>query len=230
MVASLTNAGRLARMNSLTTYWLCRAPGSATEGPFTLGQLKSMYATGAIHAQALICEHGGEEWSEARWMLEAEEKPIQNSVPRVIYVKEKKDKKGSCGCLAALACVIVFAVALNYFGDGVVTEQSAASKAIDLQFDVKRWVRTELADKDAELMGMSEPVLVKGQYYRAVRLRGKNAFGGPVVNDFISSSSTAERITWMESLKKFKETAKYDEDLGEDGAKSVAAALGFSLE
>jgi hypothetical protein len=64
-------------MNSLTTYWLCRAPGSATEGPFTLGQLKSMYATGAISAQALICEHGGQEWSEARWMLEAEEMPVR---------------------------------------------------------------------------------------------------------------------------------------------------------
>lgn len=62
MVASLTNAGRLARMNSLTTYWLCRAPGSATEGPFTLGQLRAMYGSGSITSEAKVCMNGQKNW------------------------------------------------------------------------------------------------------------------------------------------------------------------------
>ncbi len=41
-----------------------------TEGPFTFGQLKAMYQTGAINAEALVCPNGEEEWTEARWMLE----------------------------------------------------------------------------------------------------------------------------------------------------------------
>jgi len=212
------------------TYWLCRAQGSATEGPFTLAQLRAMYAAGTITAEALICEQGAQEWSEASLLLDIDQPAGRQAPPRVVYVKEKKDKNANCGCWTALGCVIVFVVALNYFGDGVVIEKSDADKASDLISDVKRWVRTELADKDAEVMGMSEPALVKGQYYRLVRLRGKNAFGGPVLNDFVSSSSEAESISWMESLKEFRKTAKYDKDLGEDGAKSVATALGFTLD
>lgn len=62
MVASLTKLGKISRMNALTTYWLCRAPGSATEGPFTLGQLRKMHDAGSVTAEAQVCRQGEQEW------------------------------------------------------------------------------------------------------------------------------------------------------------------------
>ena len=100
MVASLTNADRLARMNSLTTYWLCRAPGSATEGPFTLAQLRAMYGSGSIMAEALVCRNGEEEWLGLEDELQAVEISQENKA--AVYeqrrppVKRKRGQKNGC--------------------------------------------------------------------------------------------------------------------------------------
>jgi hypothetical protein len=219
-------------MKPLTTYWLCRTTGAATEGPFTFGQIKAMYQTGAINAEALICPNGEEEWTEARWILEEAEEIVSRPIapaPQVVYVHERKDKRGTCGCMTAVACMVVLLIGLRIMSEGGVSNTSSTDHVIDLNLDVKRWVRSELADKDAEVMLISAPVEVNGEFYRIVRLRGKNAFGGPVVNDFVSSSKEKGSISWMESLKEFKETAKYDKTLGADGAAKVGAALGFTL-
>lgn len=221
-----------ACMKPVTTYWLCRTTGAATEGPFTFGQIKAMYQTGAINAEALICPNGEEEWMEARWMLEAADEARQTPAPapqpQVVYVREKKDKKGTCGCMTAVACLIGLLVVLRIAGGG--SNASSTDYVYDLQADVRRWVRTELADKNAELMGMSEPAAVNGKFYRIVRLRGKNAFGGPVINDFVSISDKAESISWMVSLQQFKKTAKYNHELGPDGVAKIEAALKFKVD
>ncbi len=62
MVAMMAEIRKLARMNSSNTYWLCRAPGAGTEGPFSLGQLRKMYETGALTAEALVCREGQQDW------------------------------------------------------------------------------------------------------------------------------------------------------------------------
>lgn len=61
-LTGLTGLGRMASMNTLTTYWLCRAPGCATEGPFTLGQLRAMHGTGAVNAASVVCRQGEQDW------------------------------------------------------------------------------------------------------------------------------------------------------------------------
>lgn len=57
-------------MNASTTYWLCRAQGSPTEGPFTLGQITSMYAAGSVTARALLSEVGSNAWLDIVELLE----------------------------------------------------------------------------------------------------------------------------------------------------------------
>ena len=232
MVAWLNTFADDASMNALMTYWLSRTPGMETEGPFTIGQLRRMHAAGTITADAQICRHGDDEWIEASYMIEATDEISAGAVmapAQVVYVTPRKSRAGTYGCLTAVGCVVILLVALRLLDNGGSGMNDSINQASDLQLDVKRWVRTELADKDAELMGMSEPVLVKGQYYRIVRLRGKNAFAGPVVNDFVSSSSNAGSIAWMQSLKEFRRTAKYG-SLGADGAAQVAGLLKIGLD
>lgn len=57
-------------MNSPKTYWLCRAPGSATEGPFTLGQITTMFGAGSLTAAAVLCEVDSQEWMGVVELLE----------------------------------------------------------------------------------------------------------------------------------------------------------------
>lgn len=68
-------------MNPLNTYWLIRGPGAAPEGPFTIGQLKAMYRTGAITAEAQLCIRDEEEWTEARYLLEDDD-DMMPAMPR----------------------------------------------------------------------------------------------------------------------------------------------------
>lgn len=89
-------------MNASTTYWLCRAQGSLTEGPFTLTQLRAMYAAGTITVEALVCEHGAQAWSEARWMLDAEQVPEQETA----YIRSRRVRKGGSGCGALVLFLI----------------------------------------------------------------------------------------------------------------------------
>lgn len=50
-------------MNSQTTYWLCRKPGAPDEGPFTMAQLRRMYDSGAVTAEAIVRRDGQGEWT-----------------------------------------------------------------------------------------------------------------------------------------------------------------------
>lgn len=111
-----------------------------------------------------------------------------------------------------------------------VAKDDPASAALDRTLEVRLWMRQNLADANAEMMGMSEPVQVGAEFFRVVRLRGKNGFGGPVINDYISRSNSAESVGWMESLREWRKLARYDKTLGVDGAEKVATSLGFTLE
>jgi len=91
-------------MNSSMTYWLCRAQGSATEGPFTLAQLRAMYAAGTITVQALVCAYGAQEWSEARWMLDAEAQQVPEQ--ETAYIRSRRVTKGGSGCAAMVLFLI----------------------------------------------------------------------------------------------------------------------------
>jgi hypothetical protein len=82
-------------------------------------------------------------------------------------------------------------------------------QAVELQIEAKRWMRGHLSDGEAELMGFGEPEVLWGDTYRIARVRGRNAFGGPVVNDFVLQTS-GQQVVYGWSLKDFIEVKKYE--------------------
>lgn len=111
-------------MNSLITYWLSRTPGAAPEGPFTVGQLKAMYRTGAINAEAQLCPNGEQEWTESRFLLEEDSEDmgpasvatlpplpqasVKDRMRRYDEEFSRREKKKGCnrGCLWSMGIII----------------------------------------------------------------------------------------------------------------------------
>lgn len=85
-------------MNASTTYWLCRAQGSPTEGPFTLGQITSMYGAGSVTAQALLSEVGSNAWLDIVELLEGGGK--------VAFIHSRKLRVGGSTLLAVCLFLI----------------------------------------------------------------------------------------------------------------------------
>lgn len=68
---------RMRGMNALNTYWLSRGPGSATEGPYTLTQLRKMHEAGSVTADAIVCRQGEREWM----ILDSELAALEDTPP-----------------------------------------------------------------------------------------------------------------------------------------------------
>ena len=90
-------------MNSSTTYWLCRAQGCATEGPFTLAQLTTMYGKGAVTAEAMLCEAGSK-----TWMLLVQ---VLDGGGKMAFIQSRKIHTGGSDflqvCLFAIGLVVM---------------------------------------------------------------------------------------------------------------------------
>lgn len=56
---------------------------------------------------------------------------------------------------------------------------------MDRELAARKWVRENLADRDAEVTGITAEGSLRGERYFAAQVRGKNAFGGPVANVFV---------------------------------------------
>jgi predicted nucleic acid-binding Zn ribbon protein len=85
-------------MNGNQTYWLCRAQGCATEGPFTLAQLTTMYGKGAVTAEAMLCEAGSRTWVMLVQVLEGGGK--------VAFIHSRKIRVGGSTLLAVCLFLI----------------------------------------------------------------------------------------------------------------------------
>lgn len=85
-------------MNSLKTYWLSRAPGSAAEGPFTLAQLTAMYGTGSVTAQAVLCEVGADAWIGVVELMEGD--------GQMAFIHSRKNYAGGSTVLAVCLFLI----------------------------------------------------------------------------------------------------------------------------
>ena len=51
---------------------------------------------------------------------------------------------------------------------------------------LREYMRMNIADADAEVLMLSEPVIYHGSVWRVMRFRSKNAFGGPVINEVLA--------------------------------------------
>lgn len=81
----------------------------------------------------------------------------------------------------AVVIIIVGIAVLAMIGRSSIKE----NEGVDLLITAKRWARHNLADRDAEVTGVTSAHTLGGKQYCAMSVRGKNVFGGPVANVFI---------------------------------------------
>ncbi len=201
------------------TYWLSDSRG--VTGPYALSQIRPMWERGGIVASAMVAENNGKE----RW--ESIGAFIRRKEGGGVSVWEGLKKLAVLG-LAAIGVLLAAGFALKKAGDSLTPGDRTESSA-------KRWARSNLADRDAEVVGMGEPHKHQGEIHRVIRIRGKNAFGGPVINDFIAHVSERGDIIFMWRPKEFFEVqrmrirkSKPEAQAGESAAlERFAAALGF---
>jgi len=216
-------------MSGIVTYWLSPSKGAETKGPFTLDQLQKMYDSGLVTAQALVCPNGSEDWIFLHELMGESKARAETSRRRTSSVSTvlKAEKRSGFGCLALFGCaglLMLILIGLSHLGGGF-DDSSEIGKSLSLNSSVKSWMRSNLADGDAEIMGIGDPVLFDDSYYRIVRLRGKNSFGGPVVNDYVAKCFDESHIVWMKSLKDFRENDGFG--LGLQQSRKLATQLGF---
>lgn len=112
----------MAMMNALTTYWLCRAPGADAEGPFTLGQIRKMYDSGAITAEGLVCRDGEDQWTgidDEIAAVEMERGPVARAAPQKTHSGKAVRKRLSYGGCGLLVVALITGLFNPLFGIGL---------------------------------------------------------------------------------------------------------------
>lgn len=87
--------------------------------------------------------------------------------------------------MSQLAVIGVVVVVLFVVFLLVGNQRRSGNPELDAMIEARKWVRHNLADSEAEVTGLTEEHVLRGQKYRGFVVRGKNGFGGPVANVFI---------------------------------------------
>ena len=103
-------------------YWI--TIGSEQRGPYTLGQLRSMWHSGAITGNTLYWQQGFDEWFPLSLLVEDLEPtppvppPPLPSKPQIIYAPAPKPQQQTSGCtwIIIIALGIVAGVVLLSIG------------------------------------------------------------------------------------------------------------------
>jgi hypothetical protein len=67
--------------------------GEETKGPFTIGQLRSMWNTGSITGKTMHCQEGDESWRPLSSILDQlEPPPVVVQQPSVVMVRATKSR------------------------------------------------------------------------------------------------------------------------------------------
>src|SRR5258706_15447686 len=108
--------------------------GDEAYGPYTPGQLPSMWGACQVTGETVYCEEGGEDWFHLR-ILEAElDPPAPPPLPPVVatrpFVPRRKSSLGLAifitgGILAALVIFVIVFGSLSSSDDTTVTDQYA---------------------------------------------------------------------------------------------------------
>lgn len=166
-------------------------------GPYTLAQLRSMWAAGSVTASALICAEGKEEWQPAAGLLDAVlvrvTKPSARPTPRPAAVQEVPAKKSS-GCavaaaigLALCALFLVIPAISNAINGPSSPSTSVRNSAYDGSVSqVSRWIRDNAKDPESVDFIEWSPVAKQGSGSMVrVKYRAANSFGGMVIEEKI---------------------------------------------
>lgn len=175
--------------------------GEEVAGPFTAGQVRSMWFAGTFNADAKICTEGIEFWRPLADFIEERQVEEQAAVaspgylfpsPASMAVDPPRQKKsGWIGCfgwglLAAVALVaavpwlVAFLPVQPTFYDNLPTYEAVPDYALE------KWVKAYIPDPAAKIAGRSNPFKTwDGLSLVAADVRGRNAFGGWVETRYV---------------------------------------------
>jgi hypothetical protein len=152
----------------------------------------------------------------------------QCAVCKAVFVPESQVKNLAMGLFMAVLFLGLIGLAVWASMEGSWNSGSfgsSESPGVRAQRDAQSWVRANLADNGAEVVSITTAVEVGGRFYRLAQVRGKNAFGGPIVAEFVSEGPSEDSVTWMTSGKDFINKAKTNEQTRE-----VARRLGVRID
>ncbi len=219
-----------------TTYWLSRN-GAAAEGPFAESQLLQMWRNGQFAATDQLCMTDTEDWMAASIVIHdieaAANRQSQEARRREAWTHAQQfqsatpkstAKKGRSKRIVRI-CVVVFCL-LAWIGlarQCNSPEGRALSAAINTKVALESWARHSFADKDAEVISIGNSLPWESGVLRILSVRGKNAFGGPVVNEYVVSLNENQSSVisgwrpkeWLEIYGKKPEAARFPGTLRE---------------
>lgn len=170
-----------------------------TKGPYSLGQLKAMWASGAVSLETLFCREGNSDWLPLRTIqheleLLVQPPPLPPPVrPQPTIQAPPRQKKAvgfGDGCLLVLLGLLALIVVSSFFSDfsnststptGAASGNSSAS-VVHLNLGKWRWHKSS----DRHVTAEGEVTNISGESLKnveaVVTFRTKNG-------DFITSSS-----------------------------------------
>ncbi len=177
-----------------------------TKGPYTIGQLRSMWSAGTITGTTLYCQEGFSEWvplSDIRSDLEQSPRPappaiqVPTAASRPLAPQPRSSGVGKAlglGCLGIIGLFVLLAIigAISGGGGG-----GARSPVVQSAWDgsvsqVKQWLMDNAKDPDSlQFIEWSPVETLPSGFAVRVKYRAKNSFGGYVVENklFIMDSS-----------------------------------------
>ena len=174
-------------------------------------QVRAMWLNGQIAATDQLMEKGRSQWYSASTVMAVAN--AQESVP---------EKKKGVGCLgsifAAVFALVIFLIVANMSEkrSSGGSDTSALSSTIRGSSSIKRWLETNVADPDARIVALSEVAQVGEFEWKKARIAGRNALGGPIMNDqiFSVSGATVGQAWTVEQFAAWVDTeaAKLDTD------------------
>ncbi len=87
------------------TFWLCRAPGASTEGPYSMTHLRTLAVAGQLGSEPIICRKGTEAWEH--WQAE---------VPATAQKIRRKERTGGSGCAAFIFFILAIVCFVSVVG------------------------------------------------------------------------------------------------------------------
>jgi hypothetical protein len=219
----------------VTTYWLSRKPGQDAEGPFTLAQLRRMSAAGSVTAESQVCRRGESEWISLEDELALHEADqlaaagpaVARSAPPMPEPPPRR--RSRLGVLLILAGVLLVITAV--FSRWAEREHgNPTGEAIGFETSLRRLLRGNLADPQAEMVQQSLHATVAGKCFRVVTVRGKNLLGGPIMQEFLVEGRTPADAAQMVPVRMFQTRWKTYLGLTPEQAQQVARELSIALE
>lgn len=179
----------------MKTYWLSR-DGAPTEGPYALDQLRSMWNSGHVTALDLAAEDGTEKWLRLADLMARTAPPAAAPPPLPLPTRKASAKRKTHPLTKVMAVVLTFG--LVAFIRGLSSPDPDRTQRIDARV----FAKTNFAD--AEFHSLGGVIPAGGKEYRAVRIKGENAFGGTVVNTYFAEITSSDGLDQFMTEKQFE--------------------------